>query len=151
MILAALTLTSCKKELPEVGGTAAQKVANEWWVTFTQNGTDLYHLGHFKISTYNTAANGNEIWIDDLENAWAFKVKAQVDYNNLTFSAAQAQNEYYDIKVDVQEGKVLPGAGRSKTGNVTDSIYMKVKFSDDPGETYTIAGHARTQFAEDEY
>lgn len=150
--LAALSLTSCKKELPEVGGTAAQKVANEWWVTLTQNGTDVFRYGTFKLSTYNTATNGNEIWVDDLKHSRKFKVKAQADFSNLTFSAAQQANEYSaTTKVDIQNGKVLPGAAHSKTGNVTDSIYMTVQFSDRPGETYTISGHARTQFAEDEY
>jgi len=33
-----LILSSCKKNLPEVGGTSAEKVANEWWVTTTVGG-----------------------------------------------------------------------------------------------------------------
>ncbi|MGZ3837578.1 MAG: lipid-binding protein [Flavisolibacter sp.] len=154
IIISVLTLgfVSCKKDLPDVGGTAAQKVANEWWVELKDStGADLYNLGHFKISTYNTAANNNEIWVDDLKNAWSFKVKAQVDYSNLTFKASAQDNEYYPIKVNITNGKVLPNAGHSKTGNVADSLYMKVEFSDDPGNIYTISGTARTKFAEDEY
>jgi hypothetical protein len=148
--LAVLVLSSCKKNLPDVGGTSAQKVANEWWVTFKQGSVDLIGT-HVKISTYNTAANNNEIWVDDLTNTWQFKVKAQVDYSNLTFKATAAKNEYYNITVDIANGKVLVGQGRSKTGNVTDSIYMEAKFSDDPGTVYTLSGHARTRFSEDEY
>jgi hypothetical protein len=154
-----VALSSCKKELPEVGGTSAQKIANEWWVTLTQNGTDIYHIGHYKLSTYNTADNNNTIWVDDLKGGYGFKVKANADFTNLGFSAATAANEYYlstnpakfPQTVTITEGKVLPGLGHSKTGNVTDSINMKVEFSDDPSTTYTISGTARTRYTEDDY
>ena len=127
-------LASCKKNLPDVGGTATQSIANEWWVTFSQDGNDLYGT-HVKIATYNTAANSNEIWVDDYDgNVWDFKVKAQADLTNLTFSAADAVSVIpgYDIKVNITEGKVFPKMGVSKTGNVTDSIHMKIEFEDDP-------------------
>ena len=143
-------LASCKKNLPEVGGTVAEKVANEWWVTLKANGEDLYGT-HLKIATYNTSANNNEIWVDDFHNVWDFKVKAQADFNALTFNATSQKNEYYDITVDIKNGKILSGAGVSKTGNVTDSIYMEATFSDDSTTTYIISGHARTRFSEDEY
>lgn len=142
---------SCKKNLPDVGSTAAEKVANEWWVTFTINGADVYGLGHTKMATYNSANNNNEIWLDDFQNTWQYKVKATVDYNNLTFSAANATDEYNGITAKITEGKILLGAAHSKTGNVADSIYFKAEFSDDPGTIYTIAGHSRTRFAEDDY
>jgi Lipid-binding putative hydrolase len=151
LAVAIVALSSCKKNLPDPGHTAPQNLANEWWVTFTLNGADLYNLGHQKIATYNTAANTSEIWVDDLESTWDFKVKATADLNNLTFAASKAQNQYYNITADITNGKVLPNAGHSKTGKVTDSIYMQVKFSDDPGNTYTIAGTARTRWAEDDY
>jgi hypothetical protein len=149
--VALMLFASCKKNLPDVGGTAPQKLANEWWVTLTVNGNDIFNLGHKKLVTYNTAANTNEIWVDDYGHLWQFKVKAQANLDSLSFSATNAQNEYYDIKVNLTNGKVFPGLGRSKTGNVTDSIYMQAEFSDDPGTIYTISGHARTRFAEDDY
>src|SRR5665647_2465455 len=90
LILTLIVLTSCKKKLPEIGNTSAVKMANEWWVTFTVNGADIYGLGHQKIATYNTAANTNEIWVDDLFDTWQFKVKAAADFNALTFSTSQA-------------------------------------------------------------
>ena len=143
-------LGACKKNLPDPGGTAAQKVANEWFVTLQQGGVDLLG-GHVKIATYNTASNTDSIWVDDLENIWQFKVKAKVNYDSLTFSASQSQNEYYNITVNLTKGKVFVGQGKSKSGNLTDSIYMEAEFSDDPGTTYVISGHARTRFAEDDY
>lgn len=158
--IAILALSSCQKK-PDVGGTAAEKMANEWWVTLDEGTTrDVFGIGHFKIATYNAASNDNNIWVDDLENGWGFKIKAAADYNSLTFAAANgSSNEYFDPAnpthfpktVKITEGKVIPNAGHSKTGVLTDSIYLKVEFSDDPGTIYTMPGHARTRFAEDDY
>src|SRR6476620_9160301 len=87
--------TSCKKNLPDVGGTSAEKVANEWWVTLTLNGADVYGIGHSKLITSNTADNNSKIWIDDQKNGYGFKIKADVDYSNLTFSTSAADNNLY--------------------------------------------------------
>ena len=148
--LGIFTLISCQKE-KDPGATAAVKVANEWWVTLTVNGDDVYGLGHFKVATYNTSANDNMIWVDDYGNGYQFKIKAPVDYSNLTFSTTAAQNETYNITVNLTEGKILPKMGVSRTGNVADSIHMKLEFSDDPGTIYEMNGHERTKFAEDDY
>src|SRR5205085_12169261 len=85
-----LLFSSCKKDLQDPGGTAAQKMAGEWWATFSLNGADQYGT-HVKIKTYNTASNDNQIWIDDFPdlahasgNVWGFQVKANADFNNLT-------------------------------------------------------------------
>ena len=146
-----LTLISgCAKNLPDVGGTTAKAVANEWWVTFYLGSAD--QLGtHVKIATYNTSDNKDSIWIDDLTNTWQFKVKAAADFKNLTFSTNNAQNEYYDIQVKIENGKIFPKAGRSRTGNVADSIYMEATFTDDPDNKYILSGTARTMYAEDDY
>jgi hypothetical protein len=153
LVAALLVLSSCKKNLPTIGGTSAQKVANEWWVTLDQGSTkDVYGIGHFKIATYNTADNNNQIWIDDFGNGWQVKFKSTVNYDNLTFTSdPKAANQYYAITVNQTDGKILLNAGHSKSGNVTDSIHMKVVFSDDPTTVYEMNGTARTMFVEDEY
>ena len=146
-------LCSCKKNLPEVGKTAAEKMANEWWVTLddTAGTKDILNIGHFKIATYNSSANDDSIWIDDFQNGWQVKFKAKADYSNLTFATSNAANEYYPITVNVTDGKILLNAGHSKSGNVVDSIHMKIEFSDDPGTIYEMNGGARTRFGEDDY
>ena len=150
-ILMMVCFASCKKD-PVVGGTAAEKMANEWWVTLDQGGTkDVFNIGHFKIATYNTSANDDSIWIDDFQNGWQVKFKARADYTNLTFATANAANQYYPITVNLTEGKILLNAGHSKAGNVVDSIHMQLEFSDDPGTIYEMNGGARTRFAEDDY
>ncbi len=151
IIAAAISLLNSCQKTKVAGATAAVKVANEWWVTLTLNGDDIYGIGHFKIATYNTSANDNTIWIDDYKNGWQVKFKSVVDYNNLTFAANNAQNEYYNITVNQTDGKIIPKGGHSKSGNVADSIHMKVEFSDDPGNVYEMNGVERTKFAEDDY
>jgi len=159
-IFTIIAFSSCQKK-PDVGGTSAEKMANEWWVTLDQGTTrDVFGIGHFKIATYNSTANDNSIWVDDFENGWGFKSKVTADFSTLTFAAAGGtDNSYYDPQnpthfpktVKITEGKIIPNAGHSKTGVLTDSVYFKIEFSDDPGTIYSMPGHARTRFAEDDY
>lgn len=152
LIIIISLFSSCSKNLPDVGGTAAQKIANEWWVTLDQGGqADVFGIGHFKIATYNTSANSDSVWVDDLGNGWQVKFKAKADYSNLTFASRNSSNAYYPITVNLTDGKVLLDAGHTKSGNVADSIHMKLEFSDDPGVIYEMNGVARTRFAEDDY
>lgn len=159
--LSLFILVSCKKDLPDVGNTNSVNMANEWWVTLDQGATkDVFGIGHFKIATYNTSANDNTMWVDDFKNGWGFKVKVTADYSALTFGVpAGGSNLYYNpaspssypVTVKITNGKIFPNAGHSKSGNVTDSIYFNIEFADDPGTIYSMPGHARTRFSEDEY
>ena len=156
-LLAFLILTSCERNLPDVGGTSTQNMANQWWVTYTVNGADVLGVGHIQIATYNSSANNNELWIDDLGHGRAgyrFKVKTTADLDNMTFSASNANNLSYTTgstnpqSVTITNGRIMTGAARSRTGNVTDSIYMQATMG---GNTYTISGYARTKWPEDDY
>lgn len=143
----ALTFASCEKD--EVGGTATQALAGEWYVTVdavdASGNTvleDPFGLGKFLFNTYNTAANvSNQMWIDDNNNFWGFKVKATSDANNLSFTTggevtnanatANEDGSSYYCKVNVEGGKVLPGAGLTPHGTAADSIVFYVSFDDD--------------------
>lgn len=149
---------ACKKSF-DPGATKAVKVANEWWVDIYLNGQDL--LGTFvKLSTYNVAANNDSIWVDDFGNIDNFKCRAQFNKDSLTFQTTNAVNDYFKItvppdtitppKITIIGAKVMPSIAKSKTGVKTDSIYFKIKFSNDPN-TYEIKGSARTGWAEDDY
>lgn len=161
------SLNSCQK-VKDAGATSAVKVANEWWVTLDSVGIqDYYGIGHLRISTYNTSANNNNIWVDDNENLsqylpFSFKVNATADYSALTFSSsADAVNKYFDPTntdptappetVTITDGKIFPKMGHSKSGNVADSIHFKIEFSTDPGTPYEINGVERTRFPQDDY
>ena len=111
LLLTALSVsfTSCDNET-EPGGTAVEKMAGDWWVTATimQNGNEAGDsgAGHFRMYTYNTAANvPNEMWLEDGGNFRNYKVKVNVDYNARTFTT----NDFVE-GVRITEGKIMEGA-----------------------------------------
>ncbi len=137
---------------PDIGGTATQAVAGEWFTTFTIDGEDVYGLGYQLITTSNTAANSaGEFLITDDGHQWDYKVKSPLNLDAKTFGGTGLANLSYDISVNIANGKILPGAATSSGGNVTDSIYFEAEFSDDPGTIYQVAGYRRTGFLEDEH
>lgn len=137
---------------PDVGGTATQAVAGEWFTTFTIAGEDVYGLGYQLVTTSNTAANSaGEFLITDDAHTWDYKVKSPLNLDAKTFGGTGLTNLSYDITVNIANGKILPGAATSSGGNVTDSIYFEAEFSDDPGTIYQVAGYRRTGFLEDEH
>lgn len=140
-------VSSCEQDDPEPGGTAVQSLAGEWWVQIDGEG------GFYHFSTYNTAANvPTEMWLDDLETFWDMKGKVNVDIANLSFSAANTTNEYYDITFTVDSGKIFPGVTKGPVSKaVTDSISFIVEFSDDPGTKYHLSGYKRTGFTSDDH
>ena len=158
LLLTSGFLTSCEKEEPEIEMTSIGIAAGTWYVTYKQLGTNgsLTDVGggYNELATYNTAANdGAQIWVDDLEHFWEFKVKANFDGNAMAFSGTDLANNYYTSKVNITEGKIVEGGGLSITKVPVDSIYMRVTFSDDTpanGKTYIVSGHRRTGFIEDE-
>ncbi|TXF77361.1 lipid-binding protein [Chryseobacterium sp.] len=134
------------------GGTSTQEMAGDWYVKFTVDGQDVYNFGYTLLTTYNTAANnGQEMWIDDHDNTYEYKVKTPINYSTKTFSGANLQNQSYDVAMTITEGKILKGAATTTGGNKSDSIVFKVEFADDPGTIYTVGGYKRTGFAEDEH
>jgi len=159
-VCAVWIFSSCQKT-QDPGATSAVKMANEWWVTLDSVGVqDYYGIGPIKIGTYNTSENTNQLWVDDFKNGYGEKAKVTADYTNLTFqSEANIANFYYDSThpasfpqtVTITEGKIFPKMGHSKSGNIVDSIHLKIVFSDDPGFIYEMNGVERTRFVEDDY
>lgn len=152
-VIILLFSVSCTKKLEDPGATATVTMSNEWWVTLAlPDGTDLLG-GHVLFSTYNTSQNvADSLWLDDLEHAYDFKCKVLANPTNLTFATDSSQNEYYDIRVHIENGKIIPNGGKGySTGYIVDSIYMEAKFSDDPTTTYIISGVARSRWAQDDY
>jgi hypothetical protein len=151
MLVGVMIITSCQKEL-EIGETATKKMAGEWFLRTSDDGGQTWgDYTHF--STYNTASNSSsEMWIDDLETFWQMKGKVNIDLNNKTFSGTDIQNEYYESTFTITDGKILEKAAKaSGSKTVTDSLYFKATFSDDPGTEYILAGYRKTGFLEDEH
>ena len=147
---------SCTKKLEDPGATATVAMSNEWWVTL-KIGTDDLLGTHVLFGTYNTSQNvADSLWLDDLNsigNGIDFKSKVKADPKNMTFSSDSTQNEYFDNRIHVANGKIIPNGGISKSGLVTDSIYMEVTFGNDPdpADIFIISGTARTRWAQDDY
>lgn len=163
MLVLCVMLTACEKD--EIGGTATEELAGEWYVNVdlvdsvnnvVYTGEEFFGLGKFIVNTYNTAKNiPGEMYVDDLESFWEFKVKTSV--NGLTFKTNEpADNEYYDCKVNITEGKILPKAATNPHGTKADSIVFYVSFSDDDSPTkygydkYRISGYRYTGLASDD-
>lgn len=147
----AVVLTACSKT-PEVQNTSTVKMSGDWWIESYRDGSLEYDFG--RVYTYNTSDPGSgQIWLDDLKHTWWFKGKFDVDYQTLTFKPKAEIPNLYAVgeTIEVIEGKVIPKGGHSKTGVAVDSIYLKAKFTDDPGHTWEFKGHQRTGFFEDEY
>jgi hypothetical protein len=155
VLLFSMTLmTSCQKD--EIGGTATEATAGEWYVTVDgadasgnvmEGYEDLFGLGRIHMITTNTAANlPTEMIVSDLGQFWDFKVKVSCDQQAMTFQTNTTENnnmvaDYEDINVTITGGKILPQAGRQNNGSPADSIVFYVSFSDD---TYTAQlGHAK--------
>lgn len=158
LILSTAFFSSCNKDKPDPGATASVNMADEWWVKLYLNSVQVpigtsTTFKHFY--SYNTAENDNHMWFDDrgtLGTTRRFKAMVTADYSALTFSAANVDNlGQATKKVTITNGKILKGVGHSRNNNITDSIYLNVEYSDDPGKIYTVTGHARTFFIEDDY
>ena len=150
LMLAGLTMTSCEKE--DIPNTATEALAGEWYVTADWADAegnvvyaDPYGAGKFMLNTYNTSANvATEMWVDDLENFWDFKLKVNCDITQLTFESNDTvANVKYDCGVIIEEGKILLGAATTPHGTPADSIVFYVQFTDDEKAYQDYYGYTR--------
>lgn len=152
VLMNAFVIIACTKD-PKIENTSTVEMAGEWWVKYYIGGVEYPGLGYLKFISFNTSdPNSGQVWVDDGQ-VWPLKAKLDVDYGNLTFkSMAAAPNVAItstDESVKVLEGKILKGVGRSLSGNVVDSIYLRVEFSDAAGTEFEIKGHYDTGFFAD--
>lgn len=133
----ALLFQSCLEEA-EIWDSSTVKLAGQWWVrTYEPDGSLAEDYGN--MLTYNTADDNGEMWVD-FPGVVTFNGKSLVDTDGTTFAGSG--------KFPITNGQVFAGLGSSKTGVKTDSIYMQVSSG---GVIYTVAGHKRTGFQEDQY
>jgi len=82
----------------------------------------------------------------------SFRSNVRIDAPSRTFGAGQYKN--WNTTTDsliVKEGKMIKDGGRSRSGRVVDSIYIKYAFRSAPAVEYQLKGHARSGYVEDEY
>lgn len=153
VLVSGILVSACYKK-PDVANTATVDMSGEWWVDYYLEEAPTESLtGYGALLTYNTSDNStSQIWIED--HVGGYKSKVAVDYASMTFpETASTENlESPGTNMRILEGKVLKDAGRSTSGVVVDSIYLKIEFVDDePGVIYQVRGHMKTGFFEDEH
>lgn len=163
-IAAVALFASCAKE--EIGGTACQDMAGQWYVTcdlidaageVMATGADFFGLDErFMVLTYNTAANDpKEMILDDCGNFWEFSCKIACDPAGMTFSAKDAVDYMNDDKVTVT-GKIVKDGTETPSGMPADYIEMVINFGSDeyPKEygyaAYKLSGWRYTGFENDD-
>ena len=144
LLFCAVFTTSCEKE--EVGSTATESMAGQWYVTvdavdesgnLVYSDEELFGLGRVLMLTYNSSKNDpNELIVDDLNNFWSFKVKTKCDQGNMTFSTNTTEDNnlvegYNDVNVTITGGKIVKDGGVQNNGSKADYIEFYVSFSDD--------------------
>ncbi len=112
--------------------------------------------GRYEIQIYNTADNiPNVVWIDDHGDVFPLKSKFELSGNATSFKSVTedftklsnniystdelptpapiaagqtvTEDEKWYIRASVLEGKIIPGAATSIGGNVSDSLYIKIR------------------------
>lgn len=159
-------LVSCDTETDvEPGGTNIEKMCGYWDVVYDavdENGElvyeDFFDMGVVPFYTYNTNDNSESfMYVDDLEEFWEFKFKANIDYNARTFWALDLPYDEEGIEetATITDGKILEGAARNSHGMPNDSISFYISFSDDPYPEaygyakYHVHGQRHTGFSPD--
>jgi len=139
------------------GSTPTQALNGEWFIDISDADGNVL-VQHTLHKTFDTNDGNGTMYLSDRTgpgpddfSGYYLESKVQTDVPNLTFSVTDAENVSDGSVVTITNGKILKGAGHSKTGVVTDSIYFEGEFDYDPGNKIIFAGHRRTGFAEDEY
>lgn len=153
VLLACLaTFTSCEQD-PDNWDSAIDYSGRYVVRLFDETGNTQYtDYDGSEIHIYNTAANkANEVWIDDYNSLIPIKSKFFLDgtpadfksidtsYEDLTYSeyigsvsgapseAGQVKEVESVYKAVLLEGKITPKSFKTKGGNVTDGILMKMQ------------------------
>ena len=153
------SLVGCEETDTEPRGTAVEKMAGTWYVTWEQKNAqgqweDILG-GTVEVDTYNTAANvATEMWLKEgylLNQA----LKMSVYYPARTFEMAEQTIAVQEanwgvagITLSVTDGKIMEGVATTPSGMPADSIVFFVNVQGD--DTYKVAGYRRTGFTEDE-
>lgn len=127
---------------PDDSDILISEVTGTWVVDMIYNGDPA---GTNTISIYNTGANDtNMMWLDDQQHSWGLKAKVPLNLEALTFGGTDLDELYFEVTVDITEGKIVKGGATTPSGDVVDSISFKAEFSDIPGEIWEYSGYKST-------
>ena len=150
-----LIFSSCMKELDSWNSETFEYSGRFIYKLMSEDMQDTYAEGS-EIQIYNTADNvQNVIWLDDHEDMFPLKSKFQLTGDATSFKSSSddfatldnniystedlpspaptaagqtvTEDEKFYIRAAVLEGKIIPGAAKSIGGNISDSLYIKIK------------------------
>lgn len=154
-------LGSCKEDL-EIWNSSTTELDGDWYVRYdhASYGEDPFGAGYTPLFTYNTAANdGKEIWMSDEANFWDYKVRIKANPAAGTFGSAEQVTSIadgYNIKVIIENGKIIKNAVKLPSGVMADSIYFEVWFEDLEASTdiandrLLVGGYRKTGWSVDD-
>lgn len=163
MALSMAFMVSCSKD--EIGETNSKEVAGQWYMVcdaVDDNGEvvyeDVFGLGRFMCLTFNTAADDpTEIYVSDLRNFWDFQIKVKCVPDQKVFGNTDwVDNESYDCKVLLTDGKIVLNGTTTPSGMPADYCEFCVQFDDDPYPgaygyaKYKLSGYRYTGFTADD-
>jgi len=134
-IIALIVIISCQKEdkyKDYQTFSTAYPVCGDYVVNWYLGG-QLVIPGTTILSLYNTSSDASKIWVDDNGQFWNFKTKANLSGN--TFSVNKG--------IEVNLGDTTTITNGSVSG---DAIYLELKWSTDPTNTYVCKGKRKTGF-----
>lgn len=151
-----MTLSSCNEDIEIWDSNTLDYSGTYFWELYNEDMTsNLVAYDHdVQLLIYNTAENiSNEVWMEDTDGIFPFKSKfslegtssafesksttfADLDNNVLAITnpstkpTALGQEVIEDrdyIRNTILEGKILPDAATTVSGNPVDSLYIKIK------------------------
>ncbi|WNH08083.1 lipid-binding protein [Thalassobellus suaedae] len=155
LFIFAFTLNSCDEDIEIWDSNTLDYSGTYFWQLYDETNTDLYiDYDHaIQLLIYNTSDNKeNEVWIEDTDHVFPLKSKFLFDgtatsfksqtleFDNLFNNELAIENpntkptglnqevtEDRDyIRSAILDGKILPKAGTTVSGNPVDSLYIKI-------------------------
>ncbi len=132
----------------DASGIVIEEVTGDWWVIALEpdGETPAYGGDYVKLSTYATAANNTNFWLDDYGSWMELKAKSTLDLTSLAFSSEPDTPELITGgTVTITNGVFTEGSFTTPGSNtVVDEIYFEAEFDWDPGTFYVFKGYKRT-------
>lgn len=151
-----MLVSSCSEEVDVWDSETLEYSGTYFWEQYDEDMTTKYvEYDHsVQLMIYNTAANvENEVWIEDTDHVFPLKSKFSLTGNSESFVSTTEDFDSLEantlaieepataptgtgeeitedrdyIKATILEGKILPDAGTTTSGNPVDSIYIKIK------------------------
>ncbi|GGF72233.1 lipid-binding protein [Wenyingzhuangia marina] len=156
LLIIAFTMNSCNEDVEVWDSETLDYSGSFFWELYDEDMTAKY-VGYdhdVQLWIYNTAENvPNKVWIEDTDHVFPLKSKFsftgtsesfmsdETEFDNLDndiiaietpttkpagLNEEVTEDRYY-IRNLVLDGKILPNAGTTVSGNPVDSIYIKIK------------------------